>query len=436
MSINYLVCGDYVVTMNANLDVITDGAVAVAGNKIIAVGQQEEILKQYPNTPIIGGKNHVVMPGLINAHNHAAMVYFRGLADDLPLKDWLEQHIWPAESKFLSEEFVHDATQLACLEMLQGGTTSFVDMYFYAHGIASATKNFGLRAAIANTILDLPTSFAKNTDECLTKAEELIVQWKNDELIIPSVAPHAPYTCSPATLNKTKKLAEKYDVLLQIHAAETTWEINYVREKFGKSPVEHLDGCGLLNERTIAAHCVWCNENDIAILAKRKTSVVPCIESELKLASGFPPITSMLAAQVNVALGTDGAASNNDLNMFSEISTTAKVYKALTKDSTALNAKTALLMATRNGAQALGYNNLGYLAKNTLADLITINLAKPHLVPMYDVCSHLVYAAQASDVENVLVNGQLLLQDKKPLTCDPEDIMEKARYWNKKIAGK
>ncbi|CAL7963782.1 5-methylthioadenosine/S-adenosylhomocysteine deaminase [Gammaproteobacteria bacterium] len=433
MSINYLVCGDYVVTMNANLDVIANGAVAVLGNKIVDVAPQKILFKQYPNTPIIGGQGHVVLPGLINTHNHAAMVYFRGIADDIPLQIWLEQYIWPAEKKWLNEEFVHDATQLACLEMLKGGTTNFADMYFYGHDIAAATKSIGLRATIGNAIFDFPTQVAKNPDEYLTQTEDFILQWKNDALITPSVAPHATYTCSAATLKKAKVLAEKYDIQLQIHVAETAEEIEDIRKKFNKTPISHLEACGLLDEHTIAAHCVWCDDADIALLAKHRVNVVHCIESELKLASGIAPIAQMLKAQINVAFGTDGAASNNDLNMFSEISTAAKVHKSINKDPTILNAKSALLMATRNGAQALGLQNLGFLAKNAVADLITLNLTQPHLVPIYDIYSHLVYAAQASDVANVLVNGQLLLQDSIPLTCDQHAIIEKAKYWNNLI---
>lgn len=430
---NYVVYGDYVVTMNENMDVIKDGAVAVQGNKIVAVGPSATIFKKYPEAVVVGGKGHVVMPGLINTHNHAAMVNLRGIGDDLPLKEWLENFIWPAEKKFISPEYVADGMALACLEMLKGGTTTFADMYFYGDTLAQVAKNIGLRAVIGETVFDFPSATGQNADDYLKIAEKFILAWKNDDLIIPSVAAHAAYTCCPETLKKTEALAEKFNVPLQIHIAETAWEVSEIQNRYGKCPTEHLEAIGLLDANVIAAHCVWTNPNEIEILAKRQVGVAHCIESNLKLASGFAPIPEMLKAGVKVSIGTDGAASNNDLNMFTEISTAAKVHKAVKNDSTVMDAKTVILMATKMGARALGISNLGFLAPNCLADIITLDFQKPHLIPMFDVYSHLVYAAAASDVANVMVNGKVLLHNGSPKTCDQDEILDKARVWNQKV---
>lgn len=431
--VNYIVYGDYVVTLNDKMDVIENGAVAVNENKIVDVGAATALFKRYPDAKVIGGKGHVVMPGLINTHNHAAMVNLRGIADDLPLKEWLEKFIWPAERKFLSPEYVADGVELACLEMLKGGTTTFADMYFYSDAAARVTKNMGLRALISEVVFDFPSATGENVADYLKYAEKFMFDWQHDDLIIPAVAPHAPYTCSPDTLKKTQTLAEKYQVPVQIHVAETAWEVTDIQKRYGKCPVEHLEDLGFLNANVIASHCVWTKPNEIEILAKRQVGVAHCIESNLKLASGFAPIPEMLQAGIKVSLGTDSTASNNDLNVFNEMSTTAKVYKAVKNDATVMDAKTVLLMATKMAAKVLGINNLGYLAPNCLADIITLDFQKPHLLPLFDVYSHLVYAAAASDVANVMVNGKLLLQNGIAKTCDPAAILEKARVTGAKI---
>lgn len=436
MAADYIVYGDYVLTMNDSMTVQKNGAVAVKDNKIVEIGDSIAVMKKHPEAKTIGGKGHIVMPGLINTHNHAPMVYLRGIADDLPLKEWLEQHIWPTESKFLCPEYVHDATQLACLEMLKSGTTTFADMYFYCHEMSLAVKSIGLRAMLGETCFDFPTAAVKCLDEYFKRAEEFIVNWKHDELIIPSISPHAPYTCSPDTLKKAENLAEKYGAPIQIHLAETAWEVSEIQNKYGKTPTGHLDAIGFLDSNVIAAHCVWTNEQDIEILAKRGVGVAHCVESNLKLASGTAPVPQMIKAGVKVSFGTDGAASNNDLNLFSEMSTAAKFHKNASNDPTVLDAKTAVLMATKWGAKALGINNLGYLAPNCLADIITIDLQKPHLIPMFDVYSHLVYAVNAADVSNVMVNGKLLLRDGKTVAGDDTAILQKAQEWHQKIVNK
>ncbi|RMG72554.1 MAG: amidohydrolase, partial [Nitrospirae bacterium] len=338
--------------------------------------------------------------------------YFRGLADDLPLKEWLEEHIWPAESRMLSAEFCRDATELACLEMIRSGVTLFNDMYFYEDASAEAIKKAGLRAVLGAGVLDFPTSIAQSTDEYIEKAEGFIKDWIDDELVVPSISPHAPYTCSPETYKKTLEVSEKYNIPIHTHLSETRWEVQEIKTRYGKTPIEHLERHGLLNERMIAAHVVWPTDREIEILAKNGVSVSHCPESNLKLASGISPVSKMLKAGVRVAIGTDGAASNNDLDVLEEASLASELQKAVSEDPTVLDARTTLKMATCWGAEALGLADVtGTLEPGKSADLIMIDLRKPHLMPIYDIFSHIVYSARASDVCAVMVRGRVLMND-------------------------
>ncbi|MEW6066870.1 MAG: amidohydrolase family protein [Nitrospirota bacterium] len=433
-TVDYIICGDYVLPMDEKLTVIRNGAVAVKGRAIVEVGTSKEIFKKYSSEIIIGGEDKVVFPGLINTHTHAAMVYFRGIADDIPLADWLKNHIWPAENKWLSPEFISDAVELACLEMLKGGITTYNDMYFFEDAAGEASKKVGMRAVLGSGILDFPTASAKTTDEYLENAERFVNNWKGDDLITPCIAPHAIYTCSSETLKKSEAVAERLGVPLHIHLSETEWEVGEVMLKYKKRPVEYLESIGFLDENILAAHCIWVENNEIDILAKRKVGVSHCMESNLKLASGFAPVVTMLTAGVKVTFGTDGAASNNDLNILSEMSTTAKVHKALSNNPTALDAKTVLLMATRWGAEALGLGDkIGSIEKGKMADIAVINLKKPHLTPIYDVYSHIVYAAMASDIETVMVNGKLVVNNSRLCTGDEDKILSNAREWQERL---
>ncbi|MBI5211910.1 MAG: amidohydrolase [Nitrospirae bacterium] len=435
-AIDYIIRGDYVITMNEKLDVIRNGAVAVKGEKIIDVGGSDAILKKYSSANVIEGKDRIVMPGLINTHTHAAMVYFRGLADDMPLKDWLEKHIWPAENRWLSPEFVFDATKLACLEMLRGGVTAYNDMYFFGESVAASTKEIGMRAVIGAGIVDFPTKTGNSADEYIKNAEGFINDWKGDDLITPCIAPHSAYACSSETLKKIKETAERLDVPLSIHLAETEWEVGEIISKYAKRPVEHLDAIGFLDKNVLAAHCVWVDDSEIEILARKNVGVSHCIESNLKLASGIAPVPKMLSSGIKVSFGTDGAASNNDLSVLSEMSTAAKVHKALAGNPTVIDAKTAVIMATKWGADALGLGGtVGSLEKGKLADIIAINFKKPHLAPMYDVYSHIVYSAMASDVETVMVNGRLIINGGRLVAGSEDDIINKAVEWGRKIAA-
>ena len=429
-----IVKADYVLKMDTDLALVRNGAIAVKDKKIAFVGPAEDVARSYTSDTIIGGPGKVAFPGLVNTHTHAAMVYFRGLADDLPLKVWLEENIWPAEGKWLSPGFVGDAVELACFEMLKAGITTFADMYFFSDSGARAARKAGMRAVMGAGVVDFPTATGKNADDYLSNAERLILEWKDDDLISPSVADHSAYACSPDTLVKSKELAERHSVLLQIHLSETEWEVSEIIKRYGKRPVAHLDSLGLLSENLVAAHCVWVDDEEIAILAGRKAGVSHCIESNLKLASGIAPVVKMLKAGVKVTFGTDGAASNNDLNILSEMSTAAKVHKAISGDPTAVDAKQALLMATRWGAEALGLGNItGSLEEGKAADIVLADLQRPHLVPLYDVYSHIVYSMNPSDIRTVLVNGKVLLNEGRLTTADETEILNKAVEWGQKI---
>ncbi len=436
ISVDYIISADYVLPMDEALTVINNGAIAIKGTDIIEVGHSDDIFRKYTTGNVIKERSSVIMPGLINTHTHAAMVYFRGMADDMHLNDWLKNHIWPAENRFLGPQFVADAIELACLEMLKGGVTTYNDMYFYEDAAGKAAKAIGMRAVLGAGILDFPTMSASTPDEYFSNAEIFIKDWRGDELITPCIAPHALYTCGPDSLKRSRVMAEKYDIPIHIHLSETAWEVREVMTRYSRRPVEHLEALGFLDNKVVAAHCIWLDDKEIAILARRKVGVSHCMESNLKLASGFAPIATMLMEGIKITFGTDGAASNNDMNILSEMSTTAKVHKALSNDPTVLDAKTVLLMATRWGAEVLGLGNkVGSLEKGKKADIITINLNKPHLTPLYDVYSHLVYAAMASDVETVMVNGRIVVNDRNLLTADESEILYKARKWCEKIKG-
>jgi 5-methylthioadenosine/S-adenosylhomocysteine deaminase len=423
--------------MEGDLPVIRDGAVAVSGTDIKDTGTFADISKKYTSETILEGKNRVIFPGLINTHTHAAMVYFRGLADDLPLQEWLEKHIWPAEGKWMSSEFVDDAVKLAILEMLKAGVTTYADQYFYQDVSAKNLEQFGMRGVLGAGVIDFPfAGYAPNVDDYFINAENLINDWKDSDLVYPCIAPHATYTCSPENYKRANAISEKHNVPIHTHLAETQFEVSEVQKRYGKTPVEHLDSIGLLTERFFAAHCVWLTDSEIDLLAKKKVGVSHCVESNLKLASGFAPIAKMLNAGVKVALGTDGAASNNDLSILGEMSTAAKVQKAVSGDPTVLDSKTALLMATRNGAEILGLGDItGSIKPGKKADLVIASFDQPHLTPIYDVYSHITYSMRSSDIETVMINGKIIVENRNLLTADEAEILAKAREWQDKIKG-
>jgi 5-methylthioadenosine/S-adenosylhomocysteine deaminase len=432
--VDIIILADSVLTMDAEQSVFRDGAVAVKDGKIIAVGPAADICERYLSSRTVGGKGKVAFPGLVNTHTHAAMVYFRGLADDLPLKVWLEEYIWPAEGKWLSPEFVGDAVELACLEMLKGGVTLYADMYFYGDDVARSTKKIGMRAVVGAGIVDFPTKTGANADEYLSNAEAFVGRWKGDGLISPCLAPHSAYACGSETLKKAGEISCRFGVPLHIHLAETKWEVAEIMAHHRMRPVEYLDSLRLLNGSLLAAHCVWVERNEIELLAKNGVNVSHCMESNLKLASGFAPVAAMLSQGIKVTFGTDGAASNNDLNILSEMSTTAKVHKALSNDPTVLDARSTVLMATRWGAEALGLGDVtGSIEAGKEADVVIADMKKPHLVPIYDIYSHIVYSMKSSDIETVLVNGRIVVDNGRLTTADEAGIIAKAAEWGRKI---
>ncbi len=412
--------------MDDKMSVFNDGVVAVDDDEIIAIGEKE-ILEKYKSEKIIDAGNSIIMPGLINTHTHAAMAYFRGLADDLPLPVWLEKHIWPAEAKYVNKNFVKKASALACLEMIKSGVTCFNDMYFFEQETASVASRIGMRALIGEVILDFHTPSCKTPKEALKKTEEMILKYKDSELISVAVAPHSIYTCSEENLSKSKELADKYSINLHIHISETEKENKDCLRDNEKSPVKYLDELGILNNKTIAAHSIWLDDEDIEIYKNRQVKISHCPISNMKLASGIMNFKKMRESGLVISLGTDGAASNNTLDLFSEMRACALLHKVNNLNPEIASATEIVKAATINGAKILGMDDkIGSLEIGKKADIITVNLNKPHLTPIYNPCSHLVYAVNLADVENVIVNGKLIMQNREVLGLDEDRILEEA----------
>ncbi len=431
-----IIRGKYLITMNEKDEIIEDGALVVDEDKVIEINTFEEILRKYKNIsiPVYGNSESLVMPGFINTHTHAAMVLFRGVADDLPLHQWLREHIWPLEGKFLSKEFVYDGTKLACLEMLKSGTTTFNDMYFFTDSIAKAAKDLKIKAVIGQGILDFETPSGKGPDDYFQKAIEFINKYKNDEIIFPSVAPHSIYTCSKETILKSKEIALKFNVPIHIHLSETFREVNESIQKYGMRPVKYLNKIGFFGGVVIAAHSIWVDEEEVDIMSKFGVGVSHCIESNLKLSSGIAPIAKMVKKGVKVSIGTDGAASNNNLDLLEEISISAKVQKGITGDPTVIDVKTCMKMLTIWAAKALGLEHyIGSLEVGKKADIIIMNIRKPHLQPVYDIYSTVIYSAKVSDIESVFINGQPVIIDGKHQFIDENELIDKSIWWSEKI---
>ncbi len=432
--VDLIVSGCFILTLNQTEDFFESGALAIKGRKIASVGTKEKIERNFQAEKVLDARGKLALPGLINTHTHAAMVYFRGLADDLPLKEWLENHIWPAEAKYVNPDFVRKAIRLACLEMLKGGITSFCDMYFAEDAAAEEIEKIGMRAFLGEGLLDFPTPISKNPEEGLRRAEKLLLDYRKSNLIHPIVAPHSVYTCSKAHLKKAKALAEKYQVPLHIHLAEESWEVEKTKNEWGLTPVEYLKEIGFLGEKVSLAHANWLEEKDLEILAETKTGVSHNPESNLKLATGVCPVPSLIKKGVKVSLGTDGASSNNNLDLFGEMSTAARLHKLWNNEPSLLKSKEVVKMATIWGAEVLGARELiGSIEPGKLADIILVDLNKPHLVPVYDLYSHLVYAAKSSDVDTVIVDGKIVVKNGKCLTLDESEVIEEALSFGQKL---
>jgi 5-methylthioadenosine/S-adenosylhomocysteine deaminase len=397
--VSLVITGGTVVTMDTARHVIPDGSVAITGGKIVAVDTIEEIDRLYSAEQRIDAHGQVVMPGLINTHGHAPMVLFRGLADDLALMDWLTKYIFPAEAKTVSPDFVRVGTRLAALEMIESGTTTFVDMYYFESDIADATKESGLRAVLGQSVIKFPVADAKTPADALVRAEAFIKKWKGDPLITPAVAPHAPYTLEPETLKAVRALANKYDVPLLIHLAETQDEVKQIRDRYHLSPTMFLDSLGVWDGKSLAAHAIWLDDADMTLLAKKKVGLAHNPESNMKLASGIAAVPKWIEKGILAGLGTDGAASSNDLDMFEAMRFAALLHKISTMNPQAIPASMALELATRRGAEALGMaDTIGSLEPGKQADVITVAMDDARQTPMYDAVSHLVYVSHGDDV--------------------------------------
>jgi 5-methylthioadenosine/S-adenosylhomocysteine deaminase len=417
--------------MDESLTEYKNSDIVIKDGKIIDIGENKK--NEYFGKTIIA-KNKIAIPGLINTHTHAAMTLLRGYGSDNPLKVWLEEYIWPAEGRFVSYEFVKDGTEIAVYEMLRNGITTFVDMYFYENAVADVLNKVGMRGVLSSGILDFPVPGAKTPDEAIEKTEAFIKEHEKSEYIYPAVGPHAPYTCSPDTLKKAYVLAEKYDVLYHIHLSETKFEVEQIKEKYGTTPIKHLDNVGVLSNRVLAAHVVHPTEEEIELMAEKGMKVAHCPESNLKLASGVAPVPQMLKAGVCMSVGTDGTASNDDLDIIGEISTAAKLHKGYNLDPVVVNAKEALLMATREGAKAIRLDNeIGTLEIGKKADIALIDINQVHLNPLFDPYTQIVYSSRGSDVDTVIINGDIKVLNKEVLVLDKNVLLEIAKIWKERI---
>jgi 5-methylthioadenosine/S-adenosylhomocysteine deaminase len=431
-----LVTGGTVVTMDAQKRVIEDGAVAVRGDSIIAVGSRGEIEAQFDAAKIIDARGTLVLPGLINGHAHAAMSLFRGIADDLALDDWLQKYIFPAEARNVTEDFVTWGTRLGVLEMLRGGITTYADMYYFEDAVARATKEAGMRGVLGETIIDFPAPDNKTVAQAFQYTQEYLSYWKGDALITPAIGPHSIYTCSEKTLQDSAALARRNGAPILIHIAEAPFELQQSREEHGATPVAYLERIGLLGPDVVGAHCVWVNGADIAALAHFGVGCINNPSSNMKTAAGVMPVIEMLAAGEPVGLATDGAASNNNQDLFEEMDLAAKLQKITRMDPRALPAEQVVEMATIGGARALHLDKqIGSLETGKKADLILFDTGAPHAVPMYNVYSELVYASKASDVRTVVVGGKLVMEDRRMLTLNESEILAKAQEYRKKISA-
>jgi len=429
----------HILTMDEHLTQYVLGALAVKGDSILAVGPEDEIKKEYTAVETVDCKGKVLMPGLVNAHTHVPMTLLRGIADDLRLDVWLQGYMWPVEREFASREFVGLGTSIACAELIRSGVTTFNDMYFYEEEVAKASAQAGMRAVCGQSILKFPTPDAKSYEDSMEQARDYIQRWKEHPLITPSIAPHAPYTTTDYILRETSNLAQEFDIPLHIHLSETSFEVENMRRDEGMPVIPYVKKQGLLEAKVIAAHCVHIDAGEIRTLHHAGAGVSHNPSSNLKLASGFAPVTKMLTTGLNVGIGTDGPASNNDLDMFEEVRLAAFIAKAVTNDPTSLPASQALLMGTRLGAQALHIGHLtGSLTPGRRADLILVDLKPVHNSPSFrrsmdNTYAQIVYASKSTDVSDVMINGKWVMRDRKLLTVNEEELLAQAADIAKQI---
>ncbi|MBT5861329.1 MAG: amidohydrolase [Gammaproteobacteria bacterium] len=433
--IDLIILGDTIVTMDAMGAILENSAIAVDDGVILAVGPAAQITAEYSAMETLDGENRIVMPGLINGHSHAAMTLFRGVADDLTLMDWLNNYIFPSEVQFVDSELVRIGTELACWEMIRGGTTTFVDMYYYPETVAEVVDSCGMRALVSATVIDQRSPDAESAADSIQKGIEFIGRWKNkNSRITPIFGPHSNYTLNAEQLQAVRAAATEYGVGISIHMSESPFELQYSKDTFGKTSVEFYESIGFLDGPTIAAHMIWPTAVEIPILVERKISVIHNPTSNMKIASGISPIVEMLQAGVHVGLGTDGAASNNDLDMWEEMRLAALLQKVDRMNPTVMPASTVLGMATSGGAIAIGLGDaVGSIEVGKRADIIQVAFDDVHHVPTYDVISHLVYVTDEQDVASVVVDGKVLMRNGEILTIDTERVTAEAKALALKI---
>jgi 5-methylthioadenosine/S-adenosylhomocysteine deaminase len=418
-----LVTGRYLYPQDKDKKIIRNGAVAIRQDTIIETGIAAVLAAKYPRAEVLAADHGLILPGLVNAHTHAAMAYFRGLADDLPLMQWLQEYIFPLEAK-LTGNIVYQATLLSLAEMIKSGTTSFCDMYLFAQDVARAAEKSGMRAWIGEVFYDFPSPNYGDVASGLRYVKKLFAHYENHPLLKVTVTPHGVYTCSPSLLKNLKNTADRHEALYIIHLSENEEEVITTKKRYGVSPVMHLENLGLLDSSVIADHCVMLTDEEIELIAKKGVTVVHCPESNMKLASGIAPVPRMLAANLSVGLGTDGSASNDNADMFGEMNCAAKLHKVNNMDSTAMPAETVLEMATMGGARVLSAENeIGSLEPGKKADLIVLDMNQPHLTPLFNIPSHMVYAARGADVVHSVINGRIVMQNRRLTTLDEEEIL-------------
>jgi 5-methylthioadenosine/S-adenosylhomocysteine deaminase len=426
--VDFIISGGVVVAMDEQNSILHDGAVAIDGSDIVAVAEAGSIAKNYRGRRVIDARGSLIMPGLVNSHTHAAMTCFRGIADDMDLMNWLSNYIFPAESRNVDPELAYWGSLLGCAEMILSGTTTFCDMYIFEDETAQAARQAGMRCLLGEVLFDFPSPNFKTPEEGLRYTEMLLKKWADDPLVNILVEPHSLYTCSAPLLRDAKALADAYGVPTATHFLENMTEPGLIKEKAGRQATEFLKNIGYLDERFFVFHGVYMDDEDIRIFADHGCKVVHCPESNMKLASGVAPVSHMLEAGIVVGLGTDGCASNNNLDLFQEMDTAAKLEKSVRLNPTIMPARTVLKMATCDGAKVLGLDHLvGCIRPGMKADLIMIGLDKPHLTPMYSAYSHLVYVVNGADVDTVFINGKLVMENRKLLTIDVHEAMDRVR---------
>ena len=434
--LDILISGGTTLTISQDMDIIENSRIGIKDGKILFVREKGNHSPDCRCEKFIDASGSLIMPGLVNTHTHLPMVCFRGLADDLPLMDWLNNHIFPAEARYVNSDMVYHGSMLAMAEMILSGTTTFCDAYFFESSVAKATIETGMRGVACQGFIDFPTPDNPNPSNKEDIARTFIEKWTGvSPLVSPALVCHSPYTCSPETLTLIKGIAREHNLLFLIHLSETQEEVTLIRERYGTTPVRHLYNLGILDEKTVSAHCVWVDDEEIDILADCGVKVSHVPESNMKLAAGNAPIPRMLEKGITVSLGTDGCASNNDLDMFLEMDTTAKIHKVVEMDATVMDAETVLRMATIEGAKTLGMeNSVGSIEEGKCADIIILDMKKPHLTPLYNSYSQVVYSATGADVTTSIINGQVVMEKRRLLTIDLPDIMEKVIIISQKIA--